>query len=106
MLDYVVTKHEQARVIAKMFDGCIVECEEGIDCELVRRHVVPKTGFVLNFEIKPFVTHMEIPTNLPLIDDKADGGDNATLVTRLDFAELLWSRNKDVLGTLKMDGMS
>eukprot|EP00873_Tetraselmis_striata_P035065 jgi/Tetstr1/455329/TSEL_042164.t1 len=105
MLDYVVTKHKQARVIAKMFDGCIVECEDDIDCELVRRHVVQKTGFVLNFEIKPFVTHIKIPTNLPPIDDKADGN-NATLVTRLDFAELLWSRNKDVLGKLKLDGMS
>eukprot|EP00873_Tetraselmis_striata_P045205 jgi/Tetstr1/465469/TSEL_010153.t1 len=88
-----------------MFDGCIVECEDDIDCELVRRHVVQKTGFVLNFDIKPFVTHIKIPTNLPPIDDKADGN-NATLVTRLDFAELLWSRNKDVLEKVKLDGMS
>eukprot|EP00873_Tetraselmis_striata_P008379 jgi/Tetstr1/428643/TSEL_018631.t1 len=73
-LEYIVRTHKSARVISKMFDGCIVECEDDIACEQIKRHVMLRTGFVLDFEVKPFVSPFRIPTDLdPMdVDDKTN----------------------------------
>ena len=63
-MDYIVRKHNLAVIIALMYDGCIVSCEDDIDCSAIRSHVSERTEFYLNFTVKPFATPVTIPEDL------------------------------------------
>lgn len=65
MIGHITKTHKNAEIISKMYDGCIVQCEEDIDCNKITSQVYESTGFWLTFEIKPFVSPITIPSDLP-----------------------------------------
>eukprot|EP00873_Tetraselmis_striata_P001305 jgi/Tetstr1/421569/TSEL_012513.t1 len=72
-LEYIVRTHKSARVISKMFDDCIIE--DDIVCKHVKRHVMLRTGYVIDFEVKPFVSPLCIPTGVDPMDVEDKAGD-------------------------------
>ena len=67
-MDYILAKHV-AVIISKMFDGCILQCEDDIDCAKIRNHVAERTGFWLKFTVKPFESPYTIPLEVLQDDD-------------------------------------
>eukprot|EP00873_Tetraselmis_striata_P034700 jgi/Tetstr1/454964/TSEL_041825.t1 len=79
VIDHIKANHEGPTIVAKMYDGCVVECEADIDLAALKRHVEDQTDFVLDFVVKPFDSPISIPTDLPDLPDFSDDVDSLAL---------------------------
>jgi biotin operon repressor len=97
MIAHIEKKYKAVVIISKMYDGCIVQCKEDIDCHAIRCHVFQETGYLLSFEVKPFVSPIVIPTDLPPVeDDELDCDEDLVYEDRLLKKALLVMSNYNV----------